>query len=506
MKKDLSSTLIIFIFFLIFSITACSSQSDSKLLSEVSFSLSSQTCEKIMARAAEKSGEGKSLTLKVSLILLSENESKNESLDITKNVKGPLLFSFTEIPVGTKVKAKAWIYYGEEEFAYGESDEIEVKENDNKLSLKLKYSKELAKDATIVITIDDETSLSASEITLEAVESSVKPSNNAASTVEYEVFNISPLAADQSLLQGFDLTWAIDGFEENEKGMSLKVYKDLLSSGPHTVSLVAKNADKKYFVGEIEVSVEREKEERIVFVSTERGLEFRINRFTSDEYFENTRLKELDSDIQIIQLYEKAFSGWKGYWPFVKPDGEYQFLLEGSVNSDSYSSITLDPVTYLGQRNTPITSAMIQKTKAFKNEDLTVDSSEAYPKITISEEDFSDFKTFFDIYKNDPYLKVTKSFASISLWTESWQWLLNNDYSINNELPASLEAFDFISDLPEDSWGKSNALSKLNAGDKFFVMLEPCYIFNDDKYQFFKLADKKSATNGENMAVWPELN
>ena len=515
MKRSLSLTLTILIFF-IFSITACSSNVDSKALSNVSFSLSSQACEKLRARAAESGNADGSLTLKVGLVAPYEVYSKQQSL--ANDEKGPITLTFEEIPVGTKIMAKAMIYQGEEEIAYGESGEIEVKEEGNELSVKLEYTKEFPKSATIEIKIDGETTVTANEIKLLATESKVRPSATVSADggpiVEYEIFNISPDSDAQNLLKDFDLTWKIDGFEENEKGMTLKVYKDLLSNGPHTISLLAKNNDKKYYIGEIEVSVEREKEERVVFVSTERGLEFRINRFTTDNWFENTRLIDVDTDIIIVPIFEKGMNGWKGYWPFVEPNRQYQFVLEGSMgdfpidetfkkNEMDYRRITLDPVTYIGERNTPITAEMKQIIRTFRSaDDLSVDTSQGYARVSISEEQLGPFTTLFDIYKNDPYLKISKSFVTFTVWKEGWSWLAGYDYSVDDKMPSSLNNYDIIANLPEDDWGRKNVLSTLSTGDRFFIDLEPTYNFNGDKNQFFKISSKKSPTDGENMAVW----
>ncbi len=446
MKRSLSLTLTILIFF-IFSITACSSNVDSKSLSNVSFSLSSQACEKLRARAAESGNADGSLTLKVGLVAPYDVFSKQQSL--AKDEKGPITLTFEEIPVGTKIMAKAWIYQGEEEIAYGESGEIEVQEEGNELSVKLEY---IPKSDTIEIKIDGETSVTATEITLKTSETKVRPSATIgadAAPVEYEIFNISLDSATQELLKDSDLTWKIDGFEENEKGMTLKVYKDLLSNGPHTISLLAIDKDKKYYLGETQVSVEREKEERIVFVSTERGLEFRINRFTSDNWFENTCLVDTDTDIVVYPIFEKGMNGWKGYWPFVEPNGVYQFMLKGSIgdyeidektfkkSEMDYRNIILDSVTYIGERNTPITAQMKQIIRTFRSaDDLSVDTSEGYARVSISEDNLGPFTNIFEIYKDDPYLKVTKSFTTFTVWKDGWSWLAGYDYSVDDKMPS----------------------------------------------------------------------
>ena len=299
-------------------------------------------------------------------------------------------------------------------------------------------------------------------------------------------------------LSGYTLIWKIDGVEEPERGTELNVYEKLLSSGIHKVSLLAVNADgTSFYEGETLISSARNVEERIVFVSTDRGLEFRVNRFTDDVSFEHVELKDEASGISVTTTFENSLSGWRGYWPFVEPNKEYTFILHGKIGDDAeLVDRKLEPVTYKGNRNTPVTDTMKSYISSYKRSEKTFALSSGatgYACVTYKQ---SSQKELENLFREITNIEVTQSSLNFALFQvdnpTGWIWYMNNNYSSYGFIPEEMNEYDLIGNLPETDWGRNNALSHLENGVKILVTMYPAFVLNGDKNQYFKLPDLHS--------------
>lgn len=301
-------------------------------------------------------------------------------------------------------------------------------------------------------------------------------------------------------LSGYTLIWKIDGIEEPERGTELNVYEALFPSGIHKVSLLAVNAEgTSFYEGETLISITRNLEERIVFISTDRGLEFRINRFTDDVSFEHVELKDEASGISVTTTFENSLSGWRGYWPFVEPNKEYTFILHGKIRDDTeLVDRKLDPVIYKGNRNTPVTDFMKSYISSYKRteKDLMLSSgATGYACVTYRQ---SSQKELSNIFREITDIEVTKSSLNFALFQvdnpAGWIWYMDNNYSSYGFIPEEMNEYDLIGNLPETDWGRNNALSHLENGVKILVTMYPAFVLNGDKNQYFKLPDLHSNT------------
>ncbi len=301
-------------------------------------------------------------------------------------------------------------------------------------------------------------------------------------------------------LSGYTLIWKIDGIEEPERGTELNVYEALFSSGIHKVSLLAVNAEgTSFYEGETLISITRNLEERIVFISTDRGLEFRINRFTDDVSFEHVELKDEASGISVTTTFENSLSGWRGYWPFVEPNKEYTFILHGKIGDDTeLVDRKLDPVIYKGNRNTPVTDFMkryISSYERTEKELMLSSGATGYACVTYRQ---SSQKELSNIFREITDIEVTKSSLNFNLFQvdnpAGWIWYMDNNYSSYGFIPEEMNEYDIIGSLPETDWGRNNALSHLENGVKILVTMYPAFVLNGDKNQYFKLPDLHSNT------------
>ena len=301
-------------------------------------------------------------------------------------------------------------------------------------------------------------------------------------------------------LSGYTLIWKIDGIEEPERGTELNVYEALFSSGIHKVSLLAVNAEgTSFYEGETLISITRNLEERIVFISTDRGLEFRINRFTDDVSFEHVELKDEASGISVTTTFENSLSGWRGYWPFVEPNKEYTFILHGKIGDDTeLVDRKLEPVIYKGNRNTPVTDFMkryISSYERTEKELMLSSGATGYACVTYRQ---SSQKELSNIFREITDIEVTKSSLNFALFQvdnpAGWIWYMDNHYSSYGFIPEEMNEYDIIGSLPETDWGRNNALSHLENGVKILVTMYPAFVLNGDKNQYFKLPDLHSNT------------
>lgn len=294
------------------------------------------------------------------------------------------------------------------------------------------------------------------------------------------------LAESNPDVTGFSFIWTIDGVEEAETGSQLKVYEDLLSIGRHSIALLAVSPDgSKVCEGESYISVSREVEKRVAFVSTDRGLEFRVNRFTEDTYFENIELREEESQISVKADFEETLSGWKGYWPFVEPDKEYTFVLRARLGEETQVNDHYQyPVKYEGSRNTPISEALLSKIETFRQQNLSLNAAPGLMNVSFRQSSNKELTNMFTGY-ND--ISVTKSSLCFDVYDSNWGWYMSNYYNEDGFIPESVSNYDVIYSLPEDDWGRNNVLNNLESGSEVFVTLQAIYVLNDDKNQYFVL-------------------
>ena len=82
-----------------------------------------------------------------------------------------------------------------------------------------------------------------------------------------------------------------------------------------------------------------EAEDRIIFISTECGLEFRVNRFDDDVFFKDLYIREKSSDIRVNceapWADDSGCYGWTGCWPFVEPGKTYYFSVNGNWGAEN---------------------------------------------------------------------------------------------------------------------------------------------------------------------------
>lgn len=288
-------------------------------------------------------------------------------------------------------------------------------------------------------------------------------------------------------ISGYNLTWKIDGVAKNETGSQLIVYDALLSIGKHSVVLTAVSPDgKKICAGNTSINITREKESRVAFVSTERGIEFRVNRFTTDKYFENMELVEAESNISVKTEFETSLSGWTGYWPFVEPNKEYTFILKGKIGeSTAIEEYYQVPVEYKGTRNSPITEEVLSNIKQFKQQAVNLSSASGDACVSYEQ---SSGKELTNMFASIQGVTVSSSHLQLDLYEQTdkgWNWYTLCEYSENGFIPDSISEIGVIENSEE--WGKTNALENIQDGAQLFVTMQPVYVLNGDNSQYFEI-------------------
>ncbi|MCR4952802.1 MAG: hypothetical protein K6A43_01905 [Treponema sp.] len=290
--------------------------------------------------------------------------------------------------------------------------------------------------------------------------------------------------------------WVVDGILQTEESDTLIVYKDLLSVGDHQITVSAECGDNAY-AGSIEETLSRVDEQRYAFVSTDKGLEFRINRFTTDIAFENVGFVEKESQFSLRMEYEKALNGWTGCWPFVSDGEDYTFSLNGAygdADENWYNPVELPSIRYTGSKK----SAFTENTKAMFNvyadqvvsaRDLAnADDGSVGISVTF-EQDGTDLANLFADIDG---VETTKSKLIISVIKPSGEWIMSTNYSENNKIPAKLTDYDFVSVLDENDWSRNCLLDQIKTGDEYIVCVSAAYYFDGNTDVCFELPLIKS--------------
>ena len=375
MKKGLLLTLICF---LLLGFTACSDQA--KQNSSVSVTLPKEVIQKVADEAAREGAalSDDSLCDIICLIYVDgwaeaysywdayweytdkngqkqrvlHNDYRNHFL-IEKNIPlskiDDVVLTHPDVYVGAKVQAEVIVSCGNVSYS-GKSIEVELTEEGADLEVILKKDKR-----GIVIGQSQDDILEIEEIPLESPQNAVDDAGN-----EYWLFTIPEKA------KAYKINWYLDNDQVAGNSDSLKLYKALVSKGDHTISYAGKDGNKRA-AGEITINVDKE-QKRIVVISTEKGLEFCINRFDTDVRFNDLCVRDLATGIEIScekpREADGNYTSWQGIWPFVEPGKEYTLDLHGhwgaptdaahnTINDDHWKS-ELVAVTYTGSRDTPL--------------------------------------------------------------------------------------------------------------------------------------------------------
>lgn len=281
------------------------------------------------------------------------NDYENHYL-IEKNVPlskiNDVVLTHPEVYIGAKVQADVIVSCGKVSYS-GRSVEVELTEAGATLEVTLKKDKRK-------INITNTEILPVEEYKLTDPTEGVDKYGN-----EYWDFKVPAQAQDYSI------NWFVDSERQNSTASTLRLYKALISKGPHSVSYAGTNGNKKC-TGDYLVYVNKRdsEEDRIVFISTDKGLEFVINRFESDVRFNDFNIRDRGTDIQInCEMNRDEINNcktWHGIWPFVEPGNVYTFDVSGhwgdpsdpnhaTPDDDHWKQKTVT-VQYTGDRNAPV--------------------------------------------------------------------------------------------------------------------------------------------------------
>ena len=258
-------------------------------------------------------------------------------------------FSYPEINVGAEVQAQVIIVCGKTSYS-GFSEEVELTEEGAALKVTLE------KDFRRVI-LGGNNVQPMQEIEILAPVDSVD--NNGNECWEFSV---------PEDVEDYVFSWFFDGELQNGSKNTLSLYKALLPKGEHLISCKGTSGNKTCS-GQLTVDINKrqnvEAEDRIIFISTDRGLEFRVNRFDDDVFFKDLYIREKSSDIrvncEVSWIDASGCYGWTGCWPFVEPGKTYYFSVNGNwgtENSDGsgdYSKSRAIEVKYTGTEDNQIT-------------------------------------------------------------------------------------------------------------------------------------------------------
>ena len=229
-----------------------------------------------------------------------------------KNIQD-VKFTYPDIYVGAKIQAQVIIICGNISYS-GLSKEEDLTEDG--ASLHVEVSKDKRK-----ITIENEEIKELKEIQLPDPTDDVDKYGN-----EYWLFTVPEENKE------FAVSWFLDGKRQNGTDSTLKVYKALLSKGEHIISCSATGGNETC-AGEKRINVNVQPE-RVALICTEKGFEFRVNRFDSDIRFDSLQFKDngtgliLNCDVPGVD--NSGYYGWTGCWPFVEPGKDYSFIVGGN--------------------------------------------------------------------------------------------------------------------------------------------------------------------------------
>ena len=225
--------------------------------------------------------------------------------------------------------------------------------------------------------------------------------------------------------KGYSCTWYIDEIRQDETSDTLRIYKALTTNGEHTISFAGQNGNKRCS-GEGAINITK-KDERYVFISTDKGLEFNINKLPGDEKFDGLYIKELTTELIIDAEMKPDMTSWTGVWPFVEKGQVYTFVLCGSWgrlnpnSTDDYWKQMTVTVSYEGNSNTPLSEFDKEAFRMIQNyaKDKKYSATE---KIVPGDSGSQETHVFFDFEESDKKeistLFNTSGYNAIRIWLD----------------------------------------------------------------------------------------
>lgn len=364
-------------------------------------------------------------------------------------------FTFPEIYVGAKVQAQVIIVCGKTSYS-GFSEVVEELEETGAV-LKITLEKDFRK-----VILGENNVQPIQEIEISEPVDSVDDYGN-----ECWTFTV------QDDVQDYVFTWFFDGQIQNSSNNSLKLYKALISKGEHLITCKGKSGNKTCS-GQLTVDINKrqnvEAEDRIIFISTDRGLEFCINRFDDDVEFDELYIREKSTDICLYCSYGFGEKGWTGCWPFVEPDKTYYFSVNGkwgAENTDGsgdYSKSKAVDVKYTGRANTPITQqdreyldiiSNYAKNKQYNAKEVNLGTAEEPDIHYILNFEQTEKNELFNLFKASGYKAsvITCNINLISYQPTSENWWIGRSFDIYNtgEYRSKLKDYDFINLFDDNS-------------------------------------------------------
>ena len=269
-------------------------------------------------------------------------------------------------------------------------------------------------------------------------------------------------------VEDYVFSWFFDGELQNGSKNTLSLYKALLPKGEHLISCKGTSGNKTCS-GQLTVDINRrmsvEAEDRIIFISTERGLEFRVNRFDGDVFFKDLYIREKSSDIkvncEVSWIDASGCYGWTGCWPFVEPGKTYYFSVNGnwgtenSAGSGDYYKSKAISVKYTGTTNTPIAQQDWEYMKIINNyaHNKQYTATETDDKHFLINFEQTEKNELFDLFKASGYKisGINCYMILISYQTSGTLWWIRSGYDIysTGDRRPKLVNLDFINNLDD---------------------------------------------------------
>ena len=382
-------------------------------------------------------------------------------------------FNFTEVYVGAELISRVIVSCGTVSYSgWSEKQTLRIKKDAN--------NEDLRDPET------DEFIVEGNELTVELQKDakSIQIENN--TYVPFEEFEIiqSPLSTDANgneywefklpeEAKEYDCIWSVDEETQSDTTDSLKLYKALMSKGIHTISFAGVNGTKKCS-GQTTIPITKESKERFVFIPTDKGLEFRINKFAGETVFDSIELRERSTQVMFRPEMNQNKDCYTGCWPFVDNGKTYEFDVwgnwgepKGSNNDDYYKNIIVS-ADYKGSRN----SAFKEANKEYANIIMNYARNKQYTlKEKKSTEEGEPNHVIFN-YEQTDKMEVFNLFDGLDVEVTNIRFELNFVYRAPN--------------LPDD-WIGGISDNMIYAGDinKKFVDIDTYERFyNTDKTKF----------------------
>ena len=343
---------------MLFCFSACSDNSITK--TDISISIPKDVILKVFDEAAREGVDTTGTPCNVYSFLYIDGWSEEWVQDMHKQKDVPfsnindIEFDYPEVYVGAEIIARVIVSCGNVSYS-GWSEEKILGEEGAELLVTLEKDQR-----TLAIETNDVTGIE--EFDLDSPSVHVDTYGN-----EYWEFTIPQEA------QGYKCTWFLDEELQGDVSNSLKVYKDLLPKGFHSISFAGTNGNKKC-TGETSVFINKQSDERFVYICTDEGIEFCVNRLPEDDVFYNLFIQESESLLQVAAEMKNDQRYWSGCWPFVEPGKTYSFELcgemgalnEGSTDSH-WKSKSLPPITYNGNTTSVISDEDLEYISIINN-------------------------------------------------------------------------------------------------------------------------------------------